>query len=507
MTIEDSKKPEIVFGIVSAVGTDNSKIEQIISDHLKSFDYKSNNIRVSSFFDDLSLKETFKFKINTSTSFQEIYSKMEAGNLIRRESGKNNFLAAYSIFKIFSKRDAEEGNLQGYCHIIRTLKNPEESVLLRNVYGNGYYQIGIYASDEDRLSYLQKERSITRVDAVKLIEKDSGEKDDFGQQTRETFHLSDVFIKYDPHNIDITKNQITRFIDLVFGHPHVTPTLDEQSMYMAYAFSLRSADLSRQVGAAIVSKEGDIIGLGSNDVPKFGGGPYWPPVDNSYDNRDYALGYDANELMKNRIAKQIVKKLKPNTPEDKLLEVAKDKLKDTGIFDITEFGRAVHAEMSAIMQASRVGISLKGSVLYCTTFPCHNCAKHIISTGIERVIFVEPYPKSQAENLHGDAISIEKHEPSKVNFEPYVGVSARKYIDLFSLKLSDGRVLKRKLKDSGKAEKFDRLKAEVRVPLLVTSYLDSEKMAIKAIKIGGNDDQKSSPATRKKSSKKGQRRR
>jgi hypothetical protein len=126
-----------------------------------------------------------------------------------------------------------------------------------------------------------------------------------------------------------------------------------------------------------------------------------------------------------------------------------------------------------------------------------------------KVIFVEPYPKSQAENLHGDAISIGKSETGKVIFEPYVGVSARKFIDLFSLKLSDGRALKRKLKDSGKVEKFDRLIAEVRVPLLVTSYLDNEKMAMKVIsQLGGNNDKESSPASkRKKPTKKSRRRR
>jgi deoxycytidylate deaminase len=73
--------------------------------------------------------------------------------------------------------------------------------------------------------------------------------------------------------------------------------------------------------------------------------------------------------------------------------------------DITEFGRPVHAEMEAILSCARIGISPKMGTLYCTTFPCHNCAKHIVAAGIKRVVYVEPYPKSKAEKLHSDSLN------------------------------------------------------------------------------------------------------
>ncbi|TMQ08861.1 MAG: hypothetical protein E6J90_35770 [Deltaproteobacteria bacterium] len=40
---------------------------------------------------------------------------------------------------------------------------------------------------------------------------------------------------------------------------------------------------------------------------------------------------------------------------------------------------------------------------------CHNCAKHIVASGIRRVVYVEPYVKSQAVQLHGDAILSDDH--------------------------------------------------------------------------------------------------
>jgi len=70
------------------------------------------------------------------------------------------------------------------------------------------------------------------------------------------------------------KEQLWRILDLLFANPHVTPTLDEYGMFLAYAASLRSGDLSRQVGAVVVSHEGNVLATGANDVPKNGGGLY-----------------------------------------------------------------------------------------------------------------------------------------------------------------------------------------------------------------------------------------
>ena len=56
----------------------------------------------------------------------------------------------------------------------------------------------------------------------------------------------------------------------------------------------------------------------------------------------------------------------------------------------------VHAEMEALLSCARSGVSPVGGTLYSTTFPCHNCAKHIVAAGLRRVVYVEPYPKSRA---------------------------------------------------------------------------------------------------------------
>lgn len=108
--------------------------------------------------------------------------------------------------------------------------------------------------------------------------------------------------------------------------------------------------------------------------------------------------------------------------------------------------------MDALLSAGREGVSTIGTRLFVTTFPCHYCARHIVSAGVYEVQFIEPYPKSLALSLHDDAIvAVEKgwvpprpitmkevrdseSEPiieGKVLFRPFVGVAPRLYLRAF----------------------------------------------------------------------------
>lgn len=115
--------------------------------------------------------------------------------------------------------------------------------------------------------------------------------------------------------------------------------------------------------------------------------------------------------------------------------------------------------------------------MYCTTFPCHNCAKHIIAAGISRAIYMEPYPKSKAAEFHDDAITLGfSTQKNKIQFEPFIGVGPRRFFDLFSLKLSSGTKLKRKDKDHQTIE-WKPEDANLRLQMLPCSYIDLELSA------------------------------
>jgi len=99
--------------------------------------------------------------------------------------------------------------------------------------------------------------------------------------------------------------------------------------------------------------------------------------------------------------------------------------------------------MDAITTAARTsGMSIMGSNLYCTTFPCHHCARHIVASGIKRIYYIEPYEKSLALKLHSDSISFEKYAETadqKTQILPFEGVAPRRYLHLFSADDRKGR--------------------------------------------------------------------
>lgn len=62
------------------------------------------------------------------------------------------------------------------------------------------------------------------------------------------------------------------------------------------------------------------------------------------------------------------------------------------VCDITKpCDRTIHAEQNAILFASRNGIALNGSYIFCTHSPCVSCCKFIIMAGIERVYYHYDY--------------------------------------------------------------------------------------------------------------------
>jgi cytidine deaminase len=231
-------------------------------------------------------------------------------------------------------------------------------------------------------------------------------------------------------------------VAILFGHPFVTPTREEFGMFQAKAAALRSADLSRQVGAAITTRSGDVIAVGTNEVPRAGGGLYWPGDDG--DARDFQTGRNASlEMRKTTLAEILAVLVGKGALDLARLGAANvsgasqallPDLRDSQLMSLGEFGRTVHAEMTALTDALRHGVSTVGATLYSTTFPCHNCTRHIIAAGIDRVVYVEPYPKSHAEALHRDAITVDEsaRAEGRVAFQPFVGVSPQRYLELFA---------------------------------------------------------------------------
>jgi dCMP deaminase len=77
-----------------------------------------------------------------------------------------------------------------------------------------------------------------------------------------------------------------------------------------------------------------------------------------------------------------------------------------------------HAERNAIFTASRIGVSLVDSTLYCNYFPCPDCARAIIQSGIKNVIYQKMFVNSNNQEAKDNLQwSVEMLKEAGVHFE------------------------------------------------------------------------------------------
>lgn len=456
--ITSLEKPEIFIGVVAPIGTNIDDTIDSICEKIPQYGYIAHSIRVTDSFPMLQEKLEFPLELKEKPLEDKYESYIKFGDTIRTHFDDDSILASITIDKIVLKRSeifsSTDKHPEGIIYIIRQFKRREEIELLRSVYGRQFFQISVYSKRNKRVDNLARkianshnsaEHNRYREEAEHLVRTDEHEIEDrHGQRVSDIFHEADFIVNADTGR-DKVGEQVKRLLDLAFGSNIISPTKMEYGLYIAKSASLRSLDLSRQVGAAVFSKSGEVISLGTNEVPKGGGGTYW--CDEAHDDRDYKRRIDSNQKRKEEILAELLSIIKQDLPPN-AREIAFN-LEKNQFMDALEYGRVIHAEMSAIIDAARLGKPTEGAVLFCTTFPCHMCAKHIVAAGISEVVFLEPYPKSLASELHADSISIDGESrgdydgfPSTV-FRHFFGVSPRRYRDLFERKRrkdKDGRL-------------------------------------------------------------------
>jgi dCMP deaminase len=131
----------------------------------------------------------------------------------------------------------------------------------------------------------------------------------------------------------------------------IRPTIDEYFMEIASVVAKRSTCLRNQVGAVIV-KDKRILSTGYNGAPR---------------NLEHCLDIGCIRQQNN---------IASGTRH--------------------ELCRAVHAEQNAIIQAALHGVSIENATVYCTHQPCILCAKMLINSRVEKVVFGTVYPDKEA---------------------------------------------------------------------------------------------------------------
>lgn len=468
--VENTYTSELVIALCTPIGSIKKGVLVALEEILiEQYGYAIETIKLSDY-----LNVTPQTQPGETEKFSLFKQKIREGNRLRQEYKSPGILAELAIAAINSDRvgllgegdeypDPQETGGKRKCYIIDSLKNKEELKLLRSVYKDIFYQIGVFSPLEERKKTLS-ESNLGPDEINEIINNDEFENNTDGQNVRNTFIESDFFFRVSDETTNEVKEKVSRYLALIFEAEIITPKPEEHAMYAAKSSASSSACLSRQVGAAITDKNCDLLSTGWNDVPKFGGNLYNSSDEN--DMRCFKKGFCSNDGTKDSLGLSVVEEILNSLKENDLLknETKEDEVKDilfkkvrnsTKIKDLIEFSRSVHAEMHAIISGSQLsGDRMLGGKLFCTTYPCHNCARHIVVAGITEVYYIEPYVKSLCTELHSDSLT-EKEQPvspddKKVKLLVYDGVAPRRFLEFFSMNTE--RKVNGKLKTIDKKE-------------------------------------------------------
>lgn len=453
-TVDDNVDgPELYIALITPLGAPTEQLVDAIESELRRYHYEATTIRLSDLL-------TGFFEDRLSEYRDERTSQLiDLGNQACQTVSDRAAVAALGVNEIVSLRGSEP-YLPRRAWIIRSLKRPEEVALLQQTYGGSLYTVALYSGQDRRTARLRSAINATRSafsaddaqeSAEKIISRDEAEAaksdaDSFGQNVLKTFPMADVIIAGD--NPAKLESSARRFVRLVFAE-NECPTHAEHSMYLAEGTAAMSSSLTRKVGASVVTDRGEVVSVGCNEAPRAGGGQYTSEstggrdADRGADYSDESIGFLAASTVKTLASAGWLNEEKTAKARSDLNSLADEAIKilradKAPLMSIVEFQRAVHAEIGAILDAGRRGISVKDCTLYTTTYPCHLCTKEIVAAGIKEVVYIEPYPKSRSQAMYGDAIAAE-HDCSTVEsngdivvpIRPFIGVTPRAYRRLF----------------------------------------------------------------------------
>ena len=293
--IEKIKLPELLFGFVAPIGADLTATVAAFRAYFARQGYRVIEIKVTDEFKVLERDFPPDLPLDESSLQRRYETYIAYGNQLRAQFD-DAILATLAIRRVMRKRvnlDVTVG-FSKTVYLIHQFKRKEEIDLLRTVYGRLFFQVSTYSRHGARVDYLSRKFASSehssghmkyRSAAEELVQIDEDEVEKpHGQRVAKISHDADFIV-----NIDTLDNkvdgQVDRFCELIFGSNSISPTYIEYGLFLAKAAALRTLDLSRQVGAAIFSLSGDIIALGTNEVPKAGGRIY--NSEDTYDNRDF----------------------------------------------------------------------------------------------------------------------------------------------------------------------------------------------------------------------------
>ncbi|MGF7054760.1 deoxycytidylate deaminase [Bosea sp. OAE752] len=470
--IKQARANEVFFAVVGPVGAGSSRVVASLQRALQAANYEPITIKASDLIREWAEKRDLPYPegddktLTNVTTMQDLGDRMreaDKASVARAVIGRIARARAMAMDIPYSPGEVVEPDDKKRAYLIDSIRHPAEIQLLRRTYGQSFALIGVVCQETERERRVlgkyftdpQRLQDKFQSQAREFIKRDADDVDNkHGQHVGDAFHQADFFVdntKSDPKDdSQLLDEALGRLINIVTHAELIRPTIEETAMHHAHSARVRSACLSRQVGAALIDEGGTVVATGTNEVPRAGGGVYgehfaskFPPHD---DRCAFSKQYCSNNLEQNAIVEELIEQLPELRDVSNKFDLAA-RIRKTRLGSLIEFSRAVHAEMDAVLSAGRVGVSTTGTRLFVTTFPCHYCARHIVGAGVSEVQYIEPYPKSLALKLHCDAIEVDADEwnpPERISiaqerrleeppaqgrvlFRPFNGVAPRLY--------------------------------------------------------------------------------
>ena len=322
----------------------------------------------------------------------------EHGNQRRRTDER----CSYWIHKVTSKID--EANLGDQKIVIDGFRNFRELQEFRRIYPR-FFLVAICASKDERWKRLQLRGDYKDYSEFELDDRrDQNEDVSWGQSVQKCVDDADYVYFNDEHlvvspqgqecpNVErierTLKERAEDFVPLMEGiQPGRSPTAEEIQIAAAYAQSRGSTCLKRHVGAIItIDRNGQehVVSTGFNENP-----PQIPTCQ-----LEGACYKDEDMRSKLRVRGEIIHCLRCGKKHENMSEPwicdcgtsFKEWLHPNRNMELCT---AIHAEERAILSLGWRFV--EGATIYATTFPCFQCARLILDSGIKRLVFVEAYP-------------------------------------------------------------------------------------------------------------------
>lgn len=361
--------------------------------------------------------------------------------------------------------------------VIDSIKNPFESLFLKQRYSN-YYLIGIYTEDDERKKRLeQKGLNLDQVKEIDTIETlsyfkkiykkyvESKEKFKFSenngyivtkiisqieerkldnvlpfilQNVSSCLDSADIFINNIKDNDSHLKLKydLIKYVSLAMHPGLILPTHLERCMQIAYTAKLNSGCISRQVGAVITDKDYHLLSIGWNQQPE-------GQIPCSYRNLKELINHWSIETYsdyENDDNEELMNKIKKNVEE--VYTVENDLYKNGKLpyycfkdlyNKITNkqnqvHPRSLHGEETAFLNLGPTGKMLvKGGCLFTTSSPCELCAKKAKYMEISKIYYIEPYS-----GISYKHVLCSGNNKSRPEFILFSGAIGRAYMQLYT---------------------------------------------------------------------------